>query len=168
MRARGHLLGGVVAGASVAGVGTLTGHLHGPAEFNWWVVAGTGVFFSLFPDVDTDSLPRRWFYRAVVVALVGLVWMGESRLGNWLAILAMLPLLDHHRGWTHGRWMPLLGAGLLGLGAAFAFRTEPLSVTSFYGHGGSVGVVYFVAAVVGWYTHLLLDGLFHLFPDDPQ
>ncbi len=161
MRARGHFVGGLVAGYVVAGIGSLSGHLPGPSHPHWWAVAATGLFFALFPDVDTDSLPRRWFYRAVVVGLVSLAWLGEQRLGLWLAILSMLPLLDHHRGWTHGRWMPLVVPAILGVGAAVVLREQP-----FVDRLTALDVIYYVAAAVGWYTHLLLDGLFHLFPQD--
>ena len=163
MRARGHLIGGVIAGVSVAGIGTLSGHVGGLLHPDWWGVTATGVFFSLFPDVDTDSLPRRWFYRFVVVGLLYLAWSGQERLGLWLAMLTMLPLLDHHRGWTHGRWMPLVAPALLGAGYLAAQRGA-----SWDEIWRPADLTYYAAAVAGWYTHLLLDGLFRLFPQDPD
>ena len=161
MRARGHLVGGLVTGSGVAGIGILAGQVPGLLHPHWWGVAATGLFFSLFPDVDTDSLPARWFYRFVVVGLIALALTGQERLGLWLAILSMLPLLDHHRGWTHGRWMPLIAPAILGVGAALEWR-EKASPEMF----APLDILYYSAAVVGWYTHLLLDGLFRLFPQD--
>lgn len=163
MRARGHLIGGIITGAAVAGIATLSGDLAGPRHPNWWGVAATGVFFALFPDVDTDSLPRRWFYRVVVLGLLYLAFSGQERLGLWLALIAMLPLLDHHRGWTHGRWMPLVVPALLGAGYLLTLRA-----TSWEDVWQPADLTYYAAAVFGWYTHLLLDGLFRLFPPDPD
>lgn len=165
MRVRGHFAGGTVVGAIVAGVGSGLGYLPGAAHPVWWAVFATTLFFALFPDVDTDSLPRRWFYKGVLAALLWLAWRGEWQAATGLAVLATLPLVDHHRGWTHGRWSPILVPATLGVAC------------SWWQGGGLSGwmtvltpqsAVFVVAAVAGWYTHLLLDGLLRVFPPDPM
>lgn len=165
MRARGHLAGGALAGGGVAAAATALGYVPGIDHALWWAVVATTLFFSLFPDVDTDSLPRRWFYRGVLAALLWLAWQRRFEQATLLASAAVLPLVDHHRGWTHGRYTPLLavllvggllwGLGVMsqGVGPGCALAPGHLALTA--------------AAVAGWYTHLLLDGLFRIFPQDP-
>jgi hypothetical protein len=163
VRVRGHLTGGTVAAFGVAAAASGL-ELVPPAPHPlWWGVAATTLLFSLLPDIDTDSLPRRWFYRAVLAALAALAWHGQWRLATLLAGVSMLPLVDHHRGWTHGRWMPLLAPAVLAaLLWWLAGRAGGTPVTPMPAHAA-----YLAAAVAGWYTHLLLDGLFRIFPHDP-
>ena len=133
----------------------------------WWGVAATVQFFSLFPDVDIDSVPRRWFYRGVLVILLYLAWSGAWVEATVVAGLAMLPLVDHHRGWTHGRFVPLLMPAIM---CAWLLwwegwpRVEGPRVLDIL---TPLRLVFVGAAVAGWYTHLLLDGLFRIFPHDP-
>ena len=82
-----------------------------------------------------------------------------------------LPLLDHHRGWTHWRLSPFLVVLLPAyvfaywrtvqaeaIGAALT-TAHVVAATLMAEHGLAL-----VAALVGWYTHLLLDGRFKIFP----
>ena len=130
-------------------------------------VAGTALFFSLFPDLDTASVPQRWFFRGVFMALVYLGWNEHYELATLLGILAVLPLLDHHRGWTHRKFSPLLVPVLLGTAyeywrvrqvwfGEFSWTNVPYLLEE--------NLVFLVACIVGWYTHLVLDGCFKLFP----
>ncbi len=142
------------------------GVIPGIAHPLWWGVAATVLFFSLFPDVDTDSVPRRWFYRGVLALLLYLAWSGWWIEATVVAGLSMLPLVDHHRGWTHGRFVPLLLPAVLCVGLLW---WEGADAT---GPGVSavltpLRLTFVGAAVSGWYTHLLLDGLFRIFPRDP-
>lgn len=77
----------------------------------------------------------------------------------------MLPLVDHHRGWTHGRFVPLLllavlGAALLWFEGWTSTELRLIEILT------PLRLSFAAAAVVGWYTHLLLDGLFRFFPHD--
>lgn len=175
MRARGHLTGGVIAGCLAATCASAAGWVPGIAHPVWWGVALTALFFSLFPDVDTDSLPRRWFYRGILLVLLYLGWFGWWQLGTMVAGLALLPLVDHHRGWTHGRYVPLLLPAVLCAGLVWwegwpatdgPALTDTLQALSRI--LTPVRLSYIGAAVAGWYTHLLLDGLFRIFPQDPS
>lgn len=170
MRARGHLTGGALCAwgvaSAAAGLGTIPGITH-PL---WWGVALTALFFSLFPDVDTDSVPRRWFYRGILVVLLFLAWSGWWIEATVVAGLSMLPLVDHHRGWTHGRFVPLAlaavcAAGLLwweGWPGTDEVDVVALDILT------PRRLTFIAAGVLGWYVHLLLDGLFRLFPHDPN
>jgi hypothetical protein len=126
----------------------------------------TTLFFSLLPDVDTDSLPRRWFYRAALAALLWLAWKGQWKQATALAVLSTLPLVDHHRGWTHWRWSPVLGGVVLSLCYLWwCGRLDGVVLASQL--LTRVEVAFLLAAACGWYTHLVLDGLLRLFPPDP-
>jgi hypothetical protein len=169
MSFKGHLIGGVLAGAGLATAASRLGHLPGQGWEAWAWVFGTTVAFSLFPDLDTSSVPQRWFFRLVFAALLYLGWTEDYERATLVGLLAVLPLLDHHRGWTHWKLSPLLVP--LALGAVFEYwRARHAWFSGFSwenvrqllaGH-----LVYLVACVVGWYTHLLLDGHFVLFPAD--
>jgi len=167
MTFRGHLVGGMVAGVAAA---TATGGLGliEPGEYGVWLgVASTGVLFSLVPDLDTASVPQRWFFKGVFALILYLACRGQYETATLVALAAMLPVLDHHRGWTHGRLSPLVMP--LALGVVYEYWR-----VSRVAEGGEFEVemvapshlAFLAAAVVGWYTHLFLDGVFRIFPRD--
>jgi len=66
----------------------------------------------------------------------------------YLGLFALLPVLSKHRGWTHTWWaMLLIPLPLLVLPLLF-YAERPLAGLPFYG-----------AAVVGYSSHLFMDGL---------
>ena len=78
-------------------------------------------------------------------------------------------LFQHHRGWTHWKISPLVVSLLLGATYeywrarnAFMGEFDWANVrTLIQGHW-----IFLCACIVGWYTHLLLDGRFRIFPTD--
>jgi len=154
----------VAAWAAATGASAL-GTIPGISHALWWAVAATALFFSLFPDVDTDSVPRRWFYRGALAVLIYLAWSGWWVEATVVGGLAMFPLVDHHRGWTHGRFVPLLLPAVLCAGLLWweGWATTELRLLDIL---TPLRLTFVAAAVVGWYTHLLLDGLFRFFPYD--
>jgi len=168
MRVRGHLTGGAVAAWLSAVCASTAGWVPGISHPLWWGVAATALFFSLFPDVDTDSVPRRWFYRGILLVLLYLGWSGWWVQATVVAGLALLPLIDHHRGWTHGRYVPLLLPGALCAGLLWWEGWPGAGELALLDVFTPVRLSYVGAAVAGWYTHLLLDGLFRIFPQDPS
>ena len=70
MTFKGHLTGGILAGIGVTGLAARWGYIPSADYRIWAAVCGTTVFFSLFPDLDTASVPQRWFFRAVFMALI--------------------------------------------------------------------------------------------------
>ena len=127
------------------------------------------LFFSLFPDLDTSSRPQRWFFKLVFAGLLYLAWAGEYRTATAVAVLALLPVLDHHRGWTHHRLSPIAAAAIAAAGYAW-WKLEGeglgdwIAVLGDLPHG--LEIQFAGAAVAGWYTHLFLDGLFRVFPQE--
>lgn len=158
-----------MAGVATAALAVRWGFLEGGDAAGWLRTIGITLFFSLYPDLDTASVPQRWFYRVVFGILLYLSWCGEYRQAAVLAIVAILPLLDHHRGWTHWRVSPLLVVVLPAFGLAYWGRSgvdegrgsdaAAVAMEVMSGHGLEI-----VAALVGWYVHLLMDGRFKLFP----
>ena len=169
MTFKGHLVGGVIAGVGLAGISIQLGYIP-PQDVNRWVgVGATTVFFSLFPDLDTSSVPQRWFFRGVLLLLFYLGWSGHYELATLVGMLSISPLLHRHRGWTHWKISPLIAA--LVLGATYEYwRARHAWVGGFsWGNVSELlqaNTLFMVACIVGWYTHLLLDGRFKFFPTD--
>jgi len=169
MNFRGHLIGGVAVGIGVAEISSRLGYIPPEDPRTWAGVWGTAVFFSLFPDLDTSSVPQRWFFRIVFAMLLYLGWTQRYELATLVGILCLLPLLDHHRGWTHWKISPLVVAVLLG--AVYEYWRAR---HAWFGEFSWANVralleghlAFLAACVAGWYTHLLLDGRFKFFPTD--
>jgi membrane-bound metal-dependent hydrolase YbcI (DUF457 family) len=111
------------------------------------------VFFSvlggLFPDVDTDSKGRRFFYGVALLVDVFLIIRQQYRYAAVLGCCALLPAIGSHRGWTHTWWAALLVPGVVLLGP-----------TLLLGMPWHPFVPYYIATVLGYFSHLLLDHTF--------
>jgi membrane-bound metal-dependent hydrolase YbcI (DUF457 family) len=169
MNFRGHVIGGVLAGVVVASAASHWGYIGPRDHITWAAVCCTTVFFSLFPDLDTSSVPQRWFFRLVFVGLVYLGWQERYELATLLGVLSILPLLDHHRGWTHWKISPLVVPVLLGAVYEYWHSRHAWGAGFSWTEVGKVleeHVVFFAACIIGWYTHLFLDGRFKVFPTD--
>ncbi|MEC7192892.1 MAG: hypothetical protein VXW13_05320, partial [SAR324 cluster bacterium] len=93
MNFQAHLQGGLVAGSIAVGVALGTGYaewqsdawqrfLDQPLDFGQPIslllsLFVTAVFMALFPDLDTTSVPQRWFFRAMFVMLAILYFQKE-------------------------------------------------------------------------------------------
>ncbi len=108
---------------------------------------GLCLMFGLWPDVDTNSMGQNLFYTIFFVVDVVLIATRHFEEAAYLGLFAILPVLGKHRGWTHTWWaMLLVPAPLLVLPYVF-FPQRPLAGLPFYG-----------AAVVGYFSHLFMDG----------
>jgi hypothetical protein len=152
---KGHIAGGlgaalayvaVVMWAPVTYFAEAAGVLHG-----WEALAAVFVLamlFGLFPDVDTNSKAQDIFLGTAFIVDVILVATGRIQAAAYLGLIAMLPIVSHHRGWTHTKWaMVIVPLPLLVVPYFYSPTMLPVSV------------VYYGAAVVGYFSHLLLDGL---------
>jgi membrane-bound metal-dependent hydrolase YbcI (DUF457 family) len=152
---KGHVVGGVVlGGAYAAALGFVpverfaeaAGVLH-----DWQALAAIfvlSILFALFPDVDTNSKGQNIFYGFALVVDIALIWSGNIEAAAYLGLLALLPIVGKHRGWTHSRWAMLL-VPLPIIAIPYLYNEEMLRIS----------LVYYGAAVVGYFSHLLLDGL---------
>lgn len=107
-----------------------------------------GVMFGLWPDVDINSKGQRLFYSIFLLADIGFIVARNFEAAAYLGLFSILPTISKHRGWTHTWWAMLLIPSPMLLLPMFLTPEHPLSGALFYG-----------AAVTGYFSHLLLDGL---------
>lgn len=151
---KGHIVGAVaVTGLYVVGLSFLPGELlekTGGLLSDWQLVAGlfvVGMLMGLWPDIDTNSKGQDIFFGMAFLFDVLLISQGYIEAAAYLGLLAMTPILGKHRGWTHSKW---------------AMLVVPLPIVLVpYLNKSSIVVTYLIfygAAVVGYFSHLLLDG----------
>jgi membrane-bound metal-dependent hydrolase YbcI (DUF457 family) len=152
---KGHITGGLVAGAVYVAVVSFA-PIERLAESagllgNWQVVAAlfvVSMLFALIPDVDTNSKAQDIFFGIAFPLDILLIWQGYLQAAAYLGLIAMLPIIGHHRGWTHKKW------------AAFAIPLPILLIPYLYNDRiFPISTVFYGGAVVGYLSHLLLDGL---------
>ena len=117
------------------------------------VLFGLCLMFGLWPDVDTNSKGQNLFYSIFFTIDVVLIVMREFQWAAYLGLFAILPVLGKHRGWTHTYWAMLLIPSPLIILPYLLFPERPLAGLPFYG-----------AAVIGYFSHLFMDGLVIPFP----
>lgn len=102
---------------------------------------------ALFPDIDTDSKGQNLFYSIFLLLDVYFILGKNYRYAAILGLLVMIPVLSRHRGWTHTLWaMVLIPAPILFL-PWLLLGTELSNL-----------VIYYVCAVAGYFSHLVIDG----------
>ena len=113
------------------------------------------VLASLGPDIDIKSQGQMLFYRGFLVVDLGLLVLfythDDLRFlegAAFLGLLALLPLIGKHRGWTHSRFAMLLLPSPLLL-VPMAVHEQVLWV----------GLPYYLAGLVGYGSHLYKDGM---------
>ena len=142
-----HLAGG---GALVGSALAVTHHAE-VAVFDPFTASAlmvVGLLASLFPDVDINSKGKHLFY--ALLLLVDLVLMVQERYQGAaiLGFVAMLPAVSKHRGFTHRWWAAVLIPALV---CALPFW--------FYQLSWQAMLPWFVAAVLGYASHLVLDAV---------
>jgi hypothetical protein len=152
---KGHIVGGILsAGAYMALLifVPLTYFAEAAGILQGWqaivAVFVLAVLFGLFPDVDTNSKAQDIFLGIAFITDVILILTGHIQAAAYLGLIAMLPIITHHRGWTHSKWA-MLAVPLPILIVPYLYNPAMLPVS----------VVYYGAAVAGYFSHLLFDGL---------
>lgn len=152
---KGHVVGGVALGIGYAAAMTAVpierfaeaaGLLH-----DWQALAAVLVIstlFALFPDVDTNSKGQNIFFGLALATDIVLIWSGNIQAAAYLGLIAMLPVVGKHRGWTHSKLAMLL-VPLPILIVPYLYNDNILPIS----------IIYYGAAVAGYFSHLLLDGL---------
>ncbi|MCA9325839.1 metal-dependent hydrolase [Candidatus Saccharibacteria bacterium] len=152
---RGHTVGGALLGVAYVGVlaagpNSLTEHTRGLLS-DWQLLIGLMVIcvlFALWPDIDTNSKGQNIFFGIAFVADILLIVNGRLEAAAYLGLIAMTPIIGKHRGWTHTKLAMIL-VPLPIVVIPYLYRPEVLQPAALlYG-----------AAVVGYFSHLLLDGL---------
>jgi membrane-bound metal-dependent hydrolase YbcI (DUF457 family) len=104
------------------------------------------LLFGLWPDVDVNSKGQRVFYSIFFVTDLFLIVTERFRAAAYLGLVALLPVLSRHRGWTHTWWAMLLIPSPLLILPYLHVPEHPLIGLPFYG-----------AAVTGYLSHLVMD-----------
>jgi membrane-bound metal-dependent hydrolase YbcI (DUF457 family) len=104
------------------------------------------LLFGLWPDVDINSKGQRVFYSIFLVTDLFLIATERFRAAAYLGLVAILPVLSRHRGWTHTWWAMLLVPSPLLILPYLHVPERPFIGLPFYG-----------AAVVGYLSHLVMD-----------
>lgn len=152
---KGHVVGGVALGGlyaavlSYAPVQQYAEQVHLLSD--WQAMAAIlvlSVLFALFPDIDTNSKGQNIFYGLALVCDVLLIWNGNVQAAAYLGLIAMLPVVGKHRGWTHSKPAMLL-VPLPILVVPYLYDSRAIKIAA----------LYYGAAVAGYFSHLLLDGL---------
>ena len=145
---KGHSAGGVAA------VAVFLGCLHHFFSFQLdWVdiliFLVTGLLGAFFPDVDTNSRGQDIFYSLFFVLDFSLIALRKFEYAALLGLLVILPVLGKHRGWTHTWWaMLIVPFPIILLPVAF-FKADPVPL-----------IPYYLCAVSGYFSHLILDWKF--------
>ncbi|MDQ3065008.1 MAG: metal-dependent hydrolase [bacterium] len=107
-----------------------------------------GMLFGLWPDIDTNSRGQDVFFGIAFIADIALIWAGRLEAAAYLGLLAMTPIVGKHRGWTHSKWAMLI------------IPLPIVLIPYIYNHNNmTVAILFYGAAVTGYFSHLLLDGL---------
>ena len=109
---------------------------------------GLCLMFGLWPDVDTNSKGQNLFYALFFAVDVALIATRQFEEAAYLGLFCILPIIGKHRGWTHTFWAMLLIPSPLLVLPVVLFPERPAAGLPFYG-----------AAVVGYFSHLFMDGL---------
>lgn len=105
------------------------------------------VLGALWPDIDTKSKGQKVFYLIFLAADSYLLFTRRFFAAALLGYMVMLPGIVPHRGWIHSK------------SAALVFCAPILLLPMLLQHQVTyVGLPYFLAALLGYLSHLALDG----------
>lgn len=152
---KGHLAGAVAAATVyVGGLTVLPGEWSAESNVilsSWQAVAAifvVAMLFGLWPDIDTNSKAQDIFFGIAFAADIALIAVGRLEAAAYLGLLAMTPIVGKHRGWTHSKLACLLVPVPIVL-VPYIYQPDNLVL----------GLIFYGAAVTGYFSHLLLDGL---------
>lgn len=151
---KGHVAGGAAAGtAYIIALGALPGDLleeTGGILYDTQMLAGLlilAMLFALWPDIDTNSKGQDLFFGAAFVVDILLIANGYLEAAAYFGLICMFPILGKHRGWTHSKWAMLLVPSPI---VVVPYLNKSALLTTY--------LIFYGAAVTGYFSHLLLDG----------
>lgn len=142
---KGHITGGAIVGGAGLVVADTFNIFHASPSTCLALLAVT-ITGAIFPDIDTHSKGRPWVYGAFLVTSIYLCYREMFKEAAILGMMSMLPCLGHHRGWTHTWWAMLLVPAPLILAPMY-----------FLGWQWQATMPWYIAAVTGYGSHLVLD-----------
>ena len=143
-------------------------------SLNIWQIALcflTAMLAGLWPDVDIKSKGQKIFYRIFIVLNIILMYLGFYRgerqyinISAILGLFAMMPLIGKHRGWTHSWITMFLLPGIFLLVPMCNLNLDNLKLNNFNDiaqpdYTQLSGLPFYIAAVLGYASHLYLDGI---------
>lgn len=152
---KGHITGGVLLNtAYIVGINIINTNTIEKTNgilSNWQFIVGLyviAVLFALWPDVDTNSKGQDIFYGIGFVADILLIAAGRFEAAAYLGFFGMIPIIGHHRGWTHSK-------------IAMILIPLPVVIVPYINNSNilSTTLLIYGSAVVGYFSHLLFDGL---------
>lgn len=111
-------------------------------------LVSVAVLFSLWPDVDTNSVGQDIFYSLFFIIDGVLIFLKFFEIAAYFGLFTLIPVLGKHRGWTHTKIAVVLIP--LPIVVIPCFMLNEIVF---------VGVPYYLAAVFGYMSHLLMDGI---------
>jgi hypothetical protein len=152
---KGHIAGGLILSGLYLAILSFLPIIHFAEKAqllqSWQAIVAVfviGVLFGLFPDVDTNSKAQDIFFSIAFILDVLLLAANSLQAAAYLGLIAMLPIIGHHRGWTHAKWA-MLAVPLPILVLPYLYNQQNLPIAA----------IYYGAAVIGYLSHLLLDNL---------
>jgi membrane-bound metal-dependent hydrolase YbcI (DUF457 family) len=91
---------------------------------------------------------QKWFYRLFIVIDVIFIMAERYKEAAFLGLLAMIPIISKHRGWTHSVWSAFI--------IPLPIFAVPILIESKFTW---IGLPYYLSAFVGYITHLAMDGV---------
>ncbi|MCP3921552.1 MAG: hypothetical protein GY714_03105 [Desulfobacterales bacterium] len=157
MNFKGHLAGGLLTGA---GISFIAINFDSQVVRTVFTITPIALIFSMFPDLDTSSIPQRWFYRFIILYMFSLALNNEFKFATLIGILVLAPVIDQHRGWTHS----FHAAFIVPLALIIVYQFF-LSRNHFFENFNLNGIVdcilkykwILLAAISGWCSHIILD-----------
>lgn len=143
-----HLVGGTLAGGLGLGAAWYL-DIYRPEPLLGAGLICISAMASLFPDVDTSSMARKFFYGLLAILDTVLLINGYYKWAAIIGLAAMLPAIGDHRGWTHTWWAMLLTPAVILAVPLLLYKIPWEMLAPFY-----------LAAVLGYFSHLALDRQF--------
>ncbi len=126
---------------------------------------------SLWPDVDIKSKSQQIFYSLFVMVNLILILKEAYQFSAFFGLFAMLPMLSKHRGWTHSRLTMILFPALFVIIPLY-FESGVSNMIDFWqrlkdldwSSEAKRGLPTYLAGVIGYATHLQVDGILQILP----
>lgn len=113
-------------------------------EILWYIIIA--IMFALWPDVDIKSKGQKLFYIIFFITDIYLIITGQFKISAFFGLIIILPILSKHRGWTHSY-------------LAMILIPSPILIYPMLSAGSIdlIGFPYYLAAITGYLSHLILD-----------
>lgn len=141
----GHATAGIVASSIYAGALFYVKSKWNLSVYDIIMPSMLMLVFSLFPDIDIKSTPSKVFYTVILGALLYLYLSGLYKLGNLLAIIAIIPQVVSHRGIFHS---PITAFVL----PSCVFYLKYIGEIDL-----KLAILVYIGSVIGYCIHITLD-----------